>query len=52
MENIIFTKKPLEIKDGIPLFSVDKYWGKSSESVLLSGLKIIDENEFKKLIGN
>ncbi|MDP2812791.1 MAG: class I SAM-dependent methyltransferase [bacterium] len=48
MENTIFIKKPLEIKDNIPLFSVDKYWGKSPESVLLSGLKIIDEQGWKE----
>jgi SAM-dependent methyltransferase len=38
----LYQRQPAEIRDSIPLFAVDRYWGKSPESMLLDGLRLIE----------
>lgn len=42
--DIYLNKKPDRIIDGISIFCQDTYWGKSSEWVLLDGIKAIDNS--------
>ena len=43
MDKSLYISEPIEVREGIPLFCKDRYWGKSPESVLKEGLEVIDQ---------
>lgn len=48
MNDIYTNISPKETKDGIPIFSEDKYWGRGSTQELEKALEFLDKNGWEK----